>query len=197
MRSQGEIVVKMEEIKRVCRNSQDPAFIQWKTLMHKLEWQSARGFLKPEFRSMEHKDRWEKQARLDVKYLTWEVKEESLDRAAMYVCGEDAEQAGIIMLKILTQVWLLGPTKDKILKILWSEFMNSTAFVYFYEPVFKHVAEEFQVDWNRLKLRYQTGMFTRILDAQGKKIRSENAETDNRSGTGRDGLGGVEQGLGT
>lgn len=200
MRSQGEIVLKMEEIRKVCKSPKDAPFIQFKVLMHKLEWNEGKMFLKREMRQEQFKAKWEKTARLDEKYLRWEIKEEALDLAAMHVVGQDQEMCMIIALKIFTLFWLFGPKKDKYLKLLWQEFLHTNAWVYHYEPVFKKVAEEVEVDWERLKLRYTTGMFTRILDKQGKLIKTKevtDAQANNRPGTGRDGVGSMDDPLGT
>lgn len=173
MRSQQEILEKIDGIAKIIskRNPKKDAFYQqYKILVHKLTWDNAKQFLKPEDQTEERKIDWEKTNCLDKKFIVAEIKEQC-DLGAMHVCANDIEYAFFTATGLMAMFWLLGPAKDKALAALWTDYMNETNIQTCCERTFKDVCNELQFNWDRMKLCYQTGMFSRLQDKYGKHFK--------------------------
>ena len=170
MRSQVEIQSKITEISRILNGKKDhPLFYQYQVLVFKLYWENAKQYLKVEDQTEERREAWKKTSSLELKDLKAEIFEQ-LDIAAMHVQGKAKVEAMLCTLILLAQFWLLGTKKDKALKAIWADFSNPAIVDLIYEPIFISIANELQINWDRLKLRYTEKEHSSILDAAGSPI---------------------------
>lgn len=173
MRSQHEILEKIDGLARIIYTKapkKDPFYQQYKVLVHKLSWENAKHFLKLEDYTEENKTGWQKLNILDKKILIAEIKEQC-DLGAMHVCGNDVEYAFFTATGLLAQFWLLGPSKDKVLELLFRDYMTHQNILLCCERTFEDVCNELQFNWPRMKRCYQVGMFSRLSDQFGKKFK--------------------------
>lgn len=162
MRSQNEILKKIDEIALTVRTKKHPMYVQYGTLIHKLSWKNAKSFLAPKDYTEKRKLKWEEKNCLDLEYVLNEIKE-LLDISAM--CVQDKNYMGALgcVLTLLAQTWLLGEYKDSDLKYLYMEFAISSpedCYNYF----FKRVCEIYGQSWERLKIRYAGGSHLNLLN---------------------------------
>lgn len=175
MRSQQEILQKIDGIAKILYKfdpKKDPFYHQYRILVHKLSWDNAKQFLRPEDITEEGQIEWEKLNGLDKRTLIDEIKEQC-DIGAMHVTGQDIEYALFCACGLIALFWLLGPSKDKILGFIFNDFLSQESIYKCSEPVFTSVCNELGFNWERMKKCYTTGMFTRIEDKFGKKFRLE------------------------
>ncbi len=175
MRSQQEILQKIDGLAKMLFKPDpkiDPFFQQYRILVHKLNWEQGKQFIDPKDRNPNSEDKWNELNRLDKATLIKEITEQ-IDLGAMHVVCNDPEMAFYCATGLLAQFWLLGQTKDKVLNILFKEYMSEKSIYLCSEPLFDAVCNELQIDWKRLKLRYQGGMFSKVVDQQGKHFKME------------------------
>lgn len=154
MRTQQEIIQKIQLTQNLVKNEKDPMYVQFKILVFKLDWKNALIFLRPEHRTDEQKVKWQKSSRQDDYFIKKEI-EDKLDLGAMYFTDRDPLACMGVVVGLLTYVWLLGKTKDKTLTILWQEFSAQYAIQNCFRGVFEGIANEFNLDWDRMKFRYK------------------------------------------
>lgn len=161
MRSQAEILEKIEETSLMFRDKKDPIFQSYKVLVHKLTWKNAKSFIVEKDYNEDYKKKWENTSHLEKSYLISEIKEQ-MDLSAM--CVQSGDKIGCLGCFIIlhTLIWLCGPKYDKFLITLWQEFMRLTHVVRV-EEVFLMICNEFQIDWEKLKLRYPKEEKSRLI----------------------------------
>ena len=154
MRTQPEILSMIDMIHR---SGTDPVKVQVKTLFRKLEWKHAQRFIVPEKRTEEQKAKHESMNSLDEQQLEKEMAErieqlfEFVSDAQESGQQEDLMRCHIHLQMILVYLWLMGKKRDDLFRWLFRrmswENMNHRA-------VARHLAEEFEVNWHLMELRY-------------------------------------------
>lgn len=178
MRSQQEILEKIDGIAKILYKldpKKDPFFQQYRILVHKLTWENARHFLTPADYTEENKIEWNKNNILDKKILMEEIKEQ-VDIGAMHVEGNDVELAFNCATGLLAQFWLLGPIKDKILTSLFKDYMSQTNIYMCCSKTFEDISNELGFNWERMRLQYKGGLFSKMTDKYGKHFKMKMEE---------------------
>ena len=147
-----EILQKIEETSKLFRSKKDPIFQCYKVLVHKLTWKNAKSFINPEDYTEEFKNKWDRYSHLEKEYLLLELTEQ-LDLSAMCFQNEDYIGCAGCFVILHTLIWLLGPKHDKFLCLLWAEFTR-LSHVKRVDEIFIMICNQFQIDWEKLKLRY-------------------------------------------
>lgn len=154
MRTQEEILTKLQQIQNLVNSEKDPMYVQYKILVYKLSWQNALMFLQHKYRTDEQKQKWQKTSRQDDYFIKKEI-QDKIDLAAMYFTDREALACMGIAVGLLTYFWLLGPKKDRALEQLWREFGATYSVENCFRGVFEGICNEMNIDWDRLKLRYK------------------------------------------
>jgi hypothetical protein len=146
MRSQQEILEKIEQIEK---SKCDPTGMQRKALIHKLTWSNAQPFLTK--KDPETEDYWRVHSCIEKIYLMKQMEEQS-DYTYMLIADKDLSKIFVSMQILMILVWLLGPRKDKFLRIFVPEMMKIQND--FGRHAMKEFCEEFGLRHDLFCLRY-------------------------------------------
>lgn len=153
MRSQKEILEKINELTPFVTSKKSLFFQQYRILVHKLQWKYAIQFLCLEDQKEETRINWNKTNHLEKSYIKKELAEQ-LDISAMCVQSRDEIGTMGCYFICVTLIWLLGPKWDKLQKELWELFERATTKYFYFEPIFNKICQEIGYDWDRMKMRY-------------------------------------------
>jgi len=149
MRTQKEILEKLKEIEET---KTDPFRVQFEILVHKLTWANAKDkYVNPKYHDTEHRQRWRKRAKLDLKALEEEI-QELIDSMACSYFDKDYQKLLAQFHCTIAFLWLMGPKKDTFLKYIFKSMQN------FQEDggyvLMRMLCYNFDVEWKIMELRY-------------------------------------------
>ena len=166
MRTQKEILKKLETFAKFITSKKNPAYVQYRILIHKLTWTNAKPYIVPRDRNEKFKAKWNESSRLDENHLLVEIKEQ-VDIAAMCVQDRDPAKTLGCALILLAQIWLLGDKRDEDLKVFWSIYLRACSPSNSYEPLFSAICTVFEFPWEKFESRYQDINNSRVVRPPG------------------------------
>lgn len=148
MRSQSEILKKLEQIEK---SGVDPTKLQRRTLIHKLYWEHAVKYLPEKQQTAEWKEKWKQWSSLDKAGIAKEL-DEQIDYTYMLIADKDKRGMVGSLQVIMIYVWLMGPGKDRFLKLLIPEILNSHQDCG--RSAMRKLCEEYGYRWDLYEMRY-------------------------------------------
>lgn len=162
MRSQLEI---LEKIKQIEISRVDPTGLQKTTLTHKLSWDNAKPFVKPEKYNDETKVEWQKHNHLEKKFLLSEMAEQ-VDYTYMLMAGKEWQKVIASLQVIMIIIWLMQ--KEHYLGIFIPEMLKSEQD--HGRTALRKLCEEFGFNWKLYEMRYLRETEGGIIIPEGTNI---------------------------
>ena len=161
MRTQKEILEKLEEIKR---GKADPMGVQWKTLSRKLEWANAKPYINPKYHNnTEEREKWKATSRVDKKTIDKHIADLMDSAVDNYYQHEYVQDMGNIQV-FMCLIWLFGEPMETLLGEIISIFLTPT-FNAAYDTIviYQLICKEFGLNWKTYEQRYNPNARGKIL----------------------------------